>query len=501
MQDWLTARAQATPDKVALITNPGDGAHELTFAQLAGQVRQMARQWIAAGIEPGQRVAVLAITWPLTVVQLFTAMRLDCVLVPINIRLTLDEIDQQLRLAECDWLLPYGLTDTLGGLHERGHKIANLDVQRKVAKKVTLPDHDIDLSEPLAIIHTSGTSGTPKGAVLTYGNFYQSAMASAYRLGVLPEDRWLCVLPLYHVGGLSILIRSVLYGTAVDLVEKFDVDAINRKLTEEPITLVSLVPTMLYRLLEARTQPWNDQLRLVLLGGAAPSAELLQRCHDEGVPVATTYGLTEAASQVATAGPELARRKPGTVGKPLLFTQVKVVKETGGEAKPGDYGEVLVSGPTVMQGYYNNPDATDKTLKNGWLHTGDIGYLDDDGDLFLVQRRSDLIVTGGENVYPVEVEAVLRGHPAIKEVAVTGLDHPEWGQQVAAALVINDNMSVSDEDLITYCRDHLAGYKIPRHFLKVGALPQTGSGKIQRGALRELFIEQQNSHQRGDLSP
>lgn len=488
MQDWLTARAQATPDKVALITNPGDGAHELTFAQLAGQVDRMARQWVAAGIERGQRVAVLAITWPLTVVQLFTAMRLGCVLVPINVRLTVDEIDQQLGLAACDWLLPYGLTDTLGELRGKGHKIANLDAQRNAAKKVKLPERDIDLDEPLAIIHTSGTSGTPKGAVLTYGNFYQSAMASAYRLGVLPEDRWLCVLPLYHVGGLSILIRSVLYGTAVDLMESFNVDAVNKKLAEEPITLVSLVPTMLHRLLEARPQPWNDKLRLVLLGGAAPSAELLQRCHDEGIPVATTYGLTEAASQVATAGPELARRKPGTVGKPLLFTQVKVVTETGKQAKPGDYGEILVSGPTVMQGYFNNPDATGKTLKNGWLHTGDIGYVDDNGDLFLVQRRTDLIVTGGENVYPAEVEAVLRGHPAVKEAAVIGLDHLEWGQQVAAVLVINDNETVSEGELIKYCRERLAGYKIPRRFVKVGALPQTGSGKIQRGALGELFI-------------
>ncbi|MCA9894712.1 MAG: o-succinylbenzoate--CoA ligase [Anaerolineae bacterium] len=487
MQDWLTARAQATPGKVALITNPGDGAHELTFAQLAGQVERMARQWVAVGIERGQRVAVLAITWPLTVVQLFTAMRLGCVLVPINVRLTVDEIDQQLRLADCSWLLPYGLTDTLGELRGKGHKIANLDAQRNAAKKVKLPERDIDLDEPLAIIHTSGTSGTPKGAVLTYGNFYQSAMASAYRLGGLPEDRWLCVLPLYHVGGLSILVRSVLYGIAVDLMESFDVDAVNQKLTEEPITLVSLVPTMLHRLLEARTQPWNEHLRLVLLGGAAPSVELLQRCHDEGIPIATTYGLTEATSQVATAGPELARRKPGTVGKPLLFTQVKVVTETGKQAKAGDYGEILVSGPTVMQGYFNNPDATGKTLKNGWLHTGDIGYVDDDGDLFLVQRRTDLIVTGGENVYPAEVEAVLRGHPAVKEAAVIGLDHPEWGQQVAAVLVINDNETVSEDELIKYCRERLAGYKIPRRFVKVGALPQTGSGKIQRGALGELF--------------
>ncbi|MCA9890185.1 MAG: AMP-binding protein, partial [Anaerolineae bacterium] len=177
----------------------------------------------------------------------------------------------------------------------------------------------------------------------------------------------------------------------------------------------------------------------------------------------------------------------GTVGKPLLFTQVKVVTETGKQAKAGDYGEILVSGPTVMQGYFNNPDATGKTLKNGWLHTGDIGYVDDDGDLFLVQRRSDLIVTGGENVYPAEVEAVLRGHPAVKEAAVIGLDHPEWGQQVAAVLVINDNETVSEDELIKYCRERLAGYKIPRRFVKVGALPQTGSGKIQRGALGELF--------------
>ncbi len=186
---------------------------------------------------------------------------------------------------------------------------------------------------PLAIIHTSGTSGQPKGAVLTYGNFFYSAMASAYRLGHQPNDRWLCVLPLYHVGGLSILMRAVLYGITVDLHQRFDLDAVNAALDTEPITMISLVPTMLYRLLESRTH-WPESLRLILLGGAGASPELIERCRALNLPVATTYGLTEAASQVATALPEDVYRKPGSVGKPLLFTKLRIVNSENETVEP-----------------------------------------------------------------------------------------------------------------------------------------------------------------------
>lgn len=484
MQDWLAARAIATPEKIALV----DGSITLRYQHLHNEVTRMCARMETAGIQRGDHIGMLMMSSALAVVPFFAALRMGLVFVPLSLRLTAEELDFQLRQSDCKWLLPYGTADTLAALRDKGHTLANLD--RKINKK-RLPayrDADINLENPALIVHTSGTSGQPKGAVLTAGNLFYSAMSSAYRIGQLPDDKWLCVLPLNHVGGLSILVRAVLYGITVDLRHQFEVEAINHALTHENISLISLVPTMLYRLLDARSEAWSEKLRLILLGGAAPSAQLVQRCMQEGVPIATTYGLSEASSQVATALSDQVTRKPGTVGKPLLFSQVRVIDERGKDAPVGEYGEVLVRGLTVMQSYYNNADATARTLRDGWLHTGDIGYLDEDGDLFLVQRRSDLIVSGGENVYPAEVENALRQHPAIVEVAVVGVEDAEWGQKVAAAVVLRNSHALTVDELQSFARDHLAGYKIPRLVKFVDALPQTQSGKIQRGKVREMFL-------------
>ncbi|MEO0598113.1 MAG: o-succinylbenzoate--CoA ligase [Chloroflexota bacterium] len=488
MQDWLAMRASASPEKIAIIEHlSATETNEISYKHLNWRVDDMCRRMLNAGIEQGQHVGMIMMNSVLAIVPFFAAMRLGIVFVPINARLTIDEMDFQLRQADCDWLLPYALTDTLAGLRDKGHRLAN--IEQKPKKKITIPEREIDLDAPFFIVHTSGTSGKPKGATLTYGNVFYSAMASAYRIGHLPDDKWLCVLPLYHVGGLSIFIRALLYGITVDLRQSFDVQTINHALTYDAVTLVSLVPTMLFRLLREREGDWYPALRLVLLGGAAATPELMQQCLDENIPVATTYGLTEASSQVATTLPGDAARKPGTVGKPLSFTQVKIVDEAGNPQKQGEYGEILVKGLSVMHGYYNNPDATAEVLRDGWLHTGDIGYLDADGDLWLVQRRSDLIVSGGENVYPAEVEGVLRQHPAIAEVAVVGIDDPEWGQRVAAAIVVEAGATLSQDEVESYSREHLAGYKIPRIVRFVESLPLTGSGKVQRPAVRELFAD------------
>lgn len=487
MQDWLASRATVSPDKIAIIEQISPShRNEISYKNLNRRVDEMCYRMKISGIEPSQHVAMLMMNSTLAIVPFFAATRLGLVFVPLNTRLTIDELDFQLKQSDVDWLLPYGTTDMLAKLRDKGHKIANFN--HKIKKKnLTFLPQAIDLEKPFLIVHTSGTSGKPKGATLTYGNVFYSAMASAYRIGHLPDDKWLCVLPLFHIGGLSILIRAILYGITVDLREKFDIDEINHTLTHDDITLVSLVPTMLYRLLEARTESWNPKLRLILLGGAAATPELMARCIEEDIPVATTYGLSESASQVATTLPGDAVRKPGTVGKPLMFTQLKIVDENGNQQKSGDYGELLVKGETVMQGYYNNPSATAETIQDGWLHTGDIGYLDEDGDLFLVQRRSDLIVTGGENVYPAEVETILRQHPAIKEAVVVGIPDAEWGQKVAVAIIISDGQSLSENEIESYSREHLASYKIPRIIKFVDELPLTGSGKIQRNAVQALF--------------
>jgi O-succinylbenzoic acid--CoA ligase len=341
----------------------------------------------------------------------------------------------------------------------------------------------IDLDAVQAILFTSGTTGRPKGAQLTFGNHWHSALGSAWRIGVLPNDRWLVCLPLYHAGGLAIVWRSCIYGTAMVLEQGFSVERVQAAFESEAVSLVSLVPTQLYRLMDAGTR-WPDSLRLVLLGGAAATPELMARATEIGVPVATTYGLTETASQTATLLPEDARRKPSSVGKALTGTTIIIADEDGRPLPTGAVGEVVVRGPNVMRGYYGMPES--RTLRDGALYTGDLGYLDADGDLWIVQRRSDLIVSGGENVYPAEVEAVLRQHPAVAEVCVVGVVDAEWGQRVAAAIVLKAGTSANEDDIIAFCRERLAGYKRPRSIEFVEALPQTASGKVVRPEVARL---------------
>ena len=330
-----------------------------------------------------------------------------------------------------------------------------------------------------SIVFTSGTTGRPKAVPITFGQHFFSATASAFNLGVELHDLWLSCLPLYHVGGMAVLFRSCLYGTAVDLHARFDIEEINRAVDTKPITLISLVPTMLLRLINAR-ESWPSSLRLVLLGGAATTPELIARAEMHHLKLSVSYGMTEAASQIATLLPDSVRQKPGCVGRPLLFGQIKIVAENGKPAATSEYGEIWVTGPNITHGYLDQPQINAQRFVDGWFKTGDIGYLDEDGDLWLVQRRSDLIISGGENVYPVEVERALRQHLAIADVCVVGVPDLEWGQIVAAMVVVEPGQSISAKELEDFGRGQLAGYKIPRLIDFVSELPRTASGKIAR---------------------
>ncbi|MCA9918917.1 MAG: AMP-binding protein [Anaerolineales bacterium] len=516
MQDWLTSRAQATPDKLALII----GAERWTYRDLHQRVNATCAGLQAAGVQPGDFVAVLLPNGLPYVCLVHALARLGAVLVPLNTRLTPAELRWQIEHVSARWLI----TNEAFGQEAGEWLMVNcklLMVKGAWFEPTTLTiNHSLfTINHFQSVVFTSGTSGQPKGVLLTFANHFWSATASAYRLGLDPNDLWLSVLPLYHVGGLAVLFRSALYGTAVSLHPKFDLPTLNHDLDTNPITLISVVPTMLHRLLQTRTH-WPASLRLILLGGAAAPPELVQQANalprkpvisnqysvtsDKPLTinnslltinyspplVATTYGLTEAASQVATLPPADAARKPGSVGKPLMFTSIKIVDEAGVERPSPEIGEIVVTGPTVMAGYYQKeigqfPISNPQSPQT--IHTGDLGYLDADGDLFLVQRRSDLIVSGGENVYPAEVEAALRQHPQVVEACVVGVPDAEWGQRVVAMVQTAPNATVSAADLITFCRDRLAGYKLPRQIELVDKLPLTASGKIGRKQVAEAL--------------
>jgi O-succinylbenzoic acid--CoA ligase len=338
-------------------------------------------------------------------------------------------------------------------------------------------------SHDALLLFTSGTTGSPKAVRLTLYNLLASAIGAAFRLGVTPSDRWLGCLPVHHMGGLAPVFRSVFYGTTLVLQGAFDAAETARLLDEHDVTGVSLVPTQLRRLLDAGWSP-SPSLRTVLLGGAPAGESLLDRAAVAGVPVCTTYGLTETASQVTTARPTDARTHPGTVGQPLACTTVRVVAD-GSPVAAGQHGEIVVDGPTVTPGYLDG-DATDQSFSEWGLHTGDLGYRDEDGRLWVVGRLDDVVITGGELVAPAEVAETLESHHGVEEAAVVGIDDPEWGERVAA-LVVPEGVNSSPDagTLREHCRGQLSAYKLPKTIVAADSVPRTDSGTVDRGAVAD----------------
>ncbi|HUN24512.1 MAG TPA: AMP-binding protein [Anaerolineales bacterium] len=401
----------------------------------------------------------------------------------LNLRLTAAELLWQLQFAECTQLIGTPSTAPLfRALELTPTTSSHLGYIYLQASLNHIPP---PTSHFQCLLFTSGTTGQPKAVMLTRENMQASARASQLRLSSTAQDRWLLNLPLYHVGGLSILVRAAQDGSEVILQRDSSPQALAETLERERISLVSLVPTQLQRLLELPGWQPPAHLRLILLGGAAAMPNLQSQIVTRQLPVATTYGLTEAASQVCTALPVEVWQNPQSVGQALPGTCVRVVAQDGSVCASGAVGEVQVWGANVMLGYFHNPTATAEAIRAGWLCTGDVGFLDDAGALSVLQRRTDLIVSGGENVYPLEVERVLLTHPAVREVCVVGIAHPQWGQQVGAAIVAE--RSLSPTELTAHCRTQLAGYKLPRQWRFVPSLPQTANGKVSRALVKALF--------------
>lgn len=456
---------------------------KLTFGELDRRARAVARRLAGLGVGPGARVALLLDNGLPFVVLVHALARLQAVCVPLHTRLAPPEL--RWRLEDCE----PELVVTEPGLHPKAceagwPRIVCIDpdhpelLPESHSEEVTLAD-SYPQGAVQGILYTSATTGEPKGVQLTFANHLWNALASHLHLGCSAEGPWLVVLPLYHVGGLAVLWRGALSGALVVIHDRFDVELFHREV-DRGVAYTSLVPTMLMRVLELkRSRPVPDTLRAVLVGGGPVPAELVRQAAAAGWPVAPTYGLTEAASQVATLHPRLTTLYPDSVGFPLWPVRVRA------GPSEAEASEILVAGPTVMKGYFRRPQATSHALRGGWLHTGDVGYLDREGCLHVLDRREDLILTGGENVYPAEVEAVLRSHPAVAQAAVVGIPDPQWGQRVVAFVQPAPGPPPSPEDLITYCRARLAGFKVPRRVWIVSELPRSGLDKVNRKALRE----------------
>jgi o-succinylbenzoate---CoA ligase len=441
IEGWLTSAAQAVPEHVALIA----GDESITYTQLDRRARAAARRLAGLAVGRDDRVVLAFEPSAEYVVLLHALVKLGAVATPLDPRLTDAEVDD--LVGEISPRL------VIRGGGETSEPSQAADVRL---------DEEIETDSVHCVIHTSGSGGRPKAVELTYGNQLWNAIGSGVRIGVAPTDLWLCCLPLHHIGGLAIVMRSALYRTGLVL-ERFEPDRIAERLAAHPVTTISLVPTMLERLLDAGSD--LATLRCLLLGGGPAPQELVDRALDAGAPVTPTYGLTEAASQVATMSPGEVRGKPGSVGPPILTTEVRV----------DDEGRIYVRGPSV---------APAGVGEDGWFRTSDLGRLDEDGYLYVLGRADEVIISGGENISPEEVEGVLLEHPDVKDAGVAGSDDPEWQQAVIANVVLGDGGDVTEADLRAFCRERLAGFKVPKAIKFVSALPRNAQGKLLRRELR-----------------
>lgn len=495
--DWLGKRATLSGEHIGLEV----GGSSYTFAQINRDADRVAQLLAAHNVGPEARVALLIPNGPHFVWCIHAASRLGAVSVPLNLRLTRDELSAQLKDAEVSLLVYHSAyRSTVQALLERtaanglcideawpGNSTAEPIRPVTPRRPGDSTYRGFDLDQVHTIIFTSGTTGRPKGAMLTYGNHWWSAMGSVLNLGLEPTDKWLACVPLFHVSGLSILMRSVIYGMTALIHERFDPELVNRAIDQDGVTIISVVSSMLGRMLDARgDRPYPDSLRCVLVGGGPVPGALLERCRRLGVPVVQTYGLSETGSQVVTLSPQDAMRKLGSAGRPLFPVELRIDTD-GREAKPNEAGEITIKGPNVMAGYYKRPDATAHALRDGWLHTGDVGYVDDEGYLYVLDRRDDLIISGGENIYPAEVEAVLMAHPGVEEAAVVGKPDPAWGAVPVAFVKLRAGQVVSTEALVSHCKERLAAYKVPKSIAFEAQLPRNASGKLLRKELRERF--------------
>lgn len=490
LPNWLYQHNRENPDGLALIA----GGEEICFAELYRRACCLAGQLAGLGIGRGSRVAVLMGNRRQFVEIVQALMQLEAVLVPLNLRLTPPELGWQLADVKADLLLtdqPH-LAQSQAAIQQLP-TLRQLVVEESGPSLGDLPEAafpTLEHFDPAAlhnIIYSSGTTGQPKGVRLTYGNHFFNATASTQNLPAGPADRWLAVLPLFHVGGLAIVLRGLFYAMPVVVQDGFDPAAVNRALDHEGITLISVVSNMLARMLDQRhDRPYPATFRTALVGGGPVPAPLLERCARAGIPVMQTYGLTETASQSVTLAPADALRKLGSAGKPLPGVELRIerddkpIEATGPEA----VGEIVLRGPNITPGYENRQEATALAWRNGWFHTGDLGWLDEEGFLYVADRRDDLIISGGENIYPAEIEAVLLSHPAIEEAGVVGQPHQRWGQVPVAFVKMRPGFSVAEAEILAYCAERLARYKIPVAVNFSGPLPRNATGKLLRRALR-----------------
>jgi long-chain acyl-CoA synthetase len=497
----LRESTNAHPDKPLVHIN------ELTFtyAQVDEISGRVASALLATGLQQGDKVAVQLPNLPQFLFSYFGILKAGLVMVPLNPLLRAPEVQYHLEDSDAKVLITFEM------FAEEAYKGAS-QVDGVTTYVVNMPGNDqrpegtkhfdelyfaddtrdivpLDPGETAVLLYTSGTTGKPKGAELTHFQLFMNCTVAGELFQFREDDIGVAVLPLFHVFGLSsVLNTSVRYGGTIVLIPRFELEPVIDAIEKHRCTIFSGVPTMYFGLLKMDTQGRDlSSLRVGVSGGAAIPGEVIKAFEEKfpGVVILEGYGLSESAS-TTTFNVNAEQRKVLSIGKPIWGVEVRVVDDEDKELPAGEehVGEIVIRGHNIMKGYYNKPEATAEAFKNGWFHTGDLAYKDEDGYFFIVDRKKDLIIRGGYNVYPREIEEVLYANPSIAEAAVIGKPDEKLGEEVVAVVTLKEGASTTSEEVIAYCKERLAAYKYPREVRIVDALPMGPTGKILKKELR-----------------
>ncbi len=500
----LSKRAFLNPEREAYVDS--HGATRLTFAELNARCNRLANALLEAGIEPGERVGLLLMNSAEFMEAYFALAKVGAVVVPLNWRLVPDELAFILKDSGTRRLIfDSEFVDAAATLHARGD---DTDVRHWLQ---VAPDAEVGhfaesyqafrdagaAGEPeprgadddmLYIMYTSGTTGLPKGVVHTHDSAIWAVITIAASVDYQDGDRYLAALPMFHVGALTPLAVNVYKGATSVVMRSFDPELAWSLIERERINTGLMVPAMLNFMLQSGDpeQRAHQTVRWIMTGAAPVPPALTRRYADLGIGVLQVYGLTESCGPACVMDAESALARPESTGKAFFHTEVQVVDPQGKPCATGEAGEVVVRGRHVMREYWNRPDATAETIRNGWLHTGDVAVMDADGFVAIQDRIKDMIISGGENVYPAEIESVLASHPQIVEAAVIGQDSEKWGES-PLAIVVSTADGLTEADVMAHCEGKLARYKRPQRVVFVKEIPRNPSGKILKRVLREQF--------------
>lgn len=457
---------------------------EISYREFEESAAKLASYFEDKGLKEGDNVAVISDNNPDFILLIFSLWKVKAVPVPINTKLLPKEIIEQIKFAGCRYIL----------IHENFHKRINpsnitqvtfpIQVKQESAEITSVKKFDKD--NTALMLFTSGSSGKSKAVMLSFENLIRSYLTGDQILEQNYKDRWLASLPFYHIGGFSIIVRAFLSGALVIIPDSLKNEDIIKAFKKYKPTLASLVSTQLQRLIENNIKP-NRELKNILIGGGFTSDELSLEAIKKGWNITKVYGSTEVSSFVSAITMNDILKKPSSSGKALYPNEILIVNDKKKKVPLGTRGEIIVKSPAVTKGYYNNPEETKQKIINEFYFTGDIGYMDNEGYLFVEARRIDLIISGGENILPKEVESAILTHPSVEDAFVFGLDNTEWGQEAAAAIVLKKEKEINTTEIRKFLKNKLAGYKIPRKIFFIDEIPKTFLGKVQKEKLLELI--------------